>query len=72
MGRGSTPNTERPAVNSTEAFESLVDCGLHFYNYVEYMGDPQYGESLKWAPLHNFVEVGEERIQPIVRHYVEA
>ena len=52
--------------NSTEAFESLVDCGLHFYNYVEYTGDPQYGESLKWAPLHNFVEVGEERIQPIV------
>lgn len=36
--------------NSTEAFESLVDCGLHFYNYVEYTGDPQYGESLKWAP----------------------
>ena len=52
--------------NSTEAFESLVDCGLHFYNYVEYTGDPQYGESLKWAPLHNFVEAGEERIQPIV------
>ena len=21
---------------------------------------------MKWAPLHNFVEVGEERIQPIV------
>lgn len=52
--------------NSTEALETLVDLGLHFYTYYEYTGDPQYLDSLKWAPLHNITEVGADRIDPIV------
>ena len=52
--------------HSSEAVQDMLDAGLSFYTYVDYTGDPKYADDIKWAPLHNFTEEGEERINPIV------
>ena len=51
---------------SSEAVQDLLDMGLTFYTYVDYTGDPKYANDIKWAPLHNFTQEGEERIAPVV------
>ena len=52
--------------HSSEAVQDMLDAGLSFYTYVDYTGDPKYADDIKWAPLHNFTEEGEERVNPIV------